>query len=404
MSHPLDYDVIIAGAGPAGSQAAITLSRAGRKVLVLEKKTFPRSKPCGGCLSKRVERFLPRPFLDEVVEGTINRVVFHFYPNEKWEYASDQPAAYMVRRERFDLLLAREAAQAGAEIRFQTPLTSFQEDADSIEAFTPGQSFRARFLILAQGAYDTLPPSQRSSRSSLTYQALEGRLKDSDQIRPWPPDTVAIHLGSVAFGYGWIFPCGDSLSVGLSFWPKKEKDPQSGIRKFRKVSPGLQDRPRLKGHPIPCFDGRPRAYSRGRVLWVGDAARLVDPFLGEGIYYALWSGQLGAQTIHQALGKGRPELDGLRSGPGPNPVAGIPLCLAIGPLGLYLAPTFLVAFEKTSRYYGYLFQNLARAGKLWRLFPGIAEKSAALHRTPMDYRGTTAKCPFLGCLLVGSFG
>ena len=76
------------------------------------------------------------------------------------------------------------------------------------------------------------------------------------------------------------------------------------------MSPGPPDRPRLKGHPIPCFDGRPRAYSRGRVLWAGDAARLVEPFLGEGIYYALWSGQLGAQTIHQALGKGRPDLGG----------------------------------------------------------------------------------------------
>ena len=62
MPHLIDYDVIIAGAGPAGSQAAITLSRAGRKVLVLEKIVFPRSKPCGGCLSKRVERFPPPAF------------------------------------------------------------------------------------------------------------------------------------------------------------------------------------------------------------------------------------------------------------------------------------------------------------------------------------------------------
>ena len=308
MCTPIDYDVIIAGAGPAGSQAAITLSRAGRKVLVLEKKIFPRLKPCGGCLSKRAERFLPRRFLDEVVEGTINRVVFHFYPNEEWEYASDQPAAYMIRRDRFDLLLVREAVQAGAEIRFQTPLTSYREDAEFIEAVTPGRNFRARFLILAQGAYDTLPSSQRSSRSALTYQALEGRVENSDRVGLWPKDTVAIHLGVLAFGYGWVFPCGDSLSVGLSFWPKKEKDPHSGIRKFKTASPGLKDLPRFKGHPIPCFDGRPRSYSRGRVLWAGDAARLVDPFLGEGLYYALWSGELGAQTIHQALGKGRPEL------------------------------------------------------------------------------------------------
>ena len=165
-------------------------------------------------------------------------------------------------------------------------------------------------MILAQGAYDTLPPSQRSSRSSLTYLGLEGPLKDSAQINPWPKDTVAIYLGFLSFGYGWIFPCGDRLSVGLSFWPKKEKDPQSAIRRFRTVLPGRPDRPHFKGHPIPCFDGRPRAYSRGRALWAGDAARLVDPFLGEGIYYALWSGQLGAQTIHEALEKGRSELGG----------------------------------------------------------------------------------------------
>jgi geranylgeranyl reductase family protein len=308
MPDPTHYDVIIAGAGPAGSQAAITLSRAGRKVLVLEKKAFPRSKPCGGCLSRRVERFLPRHFLDAVVEGTISRVLFRFHPHQEWEYASDQPVAYVVRRERFDLLLCREASQAGAEVRFQTPLTSFQEEAESIEAVTPDQRFRGRFLILAQGAYDTLPPALRSSRSSLTYQGLEGRLKRTETAGPWPSDTVAIHLGSVAFGYGWVFPCGDSQSVGISFWPKKEKHPQWGIRRFQQSCPGLPDRPPLKGHPIPCFDGRPRAYSRGRVLWAGDAARLVDPFLGEGIYYALWSGQLGAQTIHQALEKGRPDL------------------------------------------------------------------------------------------------
>jgi hypothetical protein len=64
-----------------------------------------------------------------------------------------------------------------------------------------------------------------------------------------------------------------------------------------------------------------------------------------------------------------------------------------------------VAFEKTSRYYEYLFQNLARTGRLWRLFPGIADKSAALYRTPVDFEGTSAQCPFLvDSLLVGSFG
>jgi len=308
MPSPLDFDVIVAGAGPAGSRAAAILSQAGWKVLVLEKKTFPRYKPCGGCLSRRVDRLLSRSWLNEVIENEISRVIFTYKQRERLEITASQPAAYVVRREIFDLRLAREAEQSGATVRFSTPLSSFEALPDYVRVRTPAGTVKSRFLILAHGAYPGPRPRPPLRRRSLTYAALEGPVPASGLTDSWPPEAVGIHLGSVAFGYGWTFPCGDRFSVGISFWPEKEgRTRRSRDRLLQGLSP-LNARPRLQGHRIPCYDGQPVAYAAGRVLRVGDAARLVDPFLGEGIYYALWSGQQGAEVLSAALAGGDPDL------------------------------------------------------------------------------------------------
>jgi geranylgeranyl reductase family protein len=306
--HPVDFDVIVAGAGPAGSMAATALSRAGWRVLVLEKKTFPRAKPCGGCLSRRVEGLLPRPLLDEVIENEITRVIFTFDQKETLEFTMAQPAAYMVRREVFDLRLAREAERNGAEFRFATPLSSFQVLPEHVTVQTPAGVLKSRFLVLAYGAFPDAGRTRPHHRRSLTYQALEGPVSSSELLTPWPQEAVAIHLGSVAFGYGWTFPCGDRLSIGVSFWPQKEKHPKRSRDHFLDGLSFLKRPPRLKGHPLPCYDGRPVPYARDRVLRVGDAARLVEPFLGEGIYYALWSGRQAAEVLSVSLKSGNPDL------------------------------------------------------------------------------------------------
>lgn len=308
MSPPVDFDVIVAGAGPAGSLAASSLSRAGWKVMVLEKKIFPRPKPCGGCLSRRVETLLPRALLDDVVENEITRAIFTFNRKETLEFTTSPPAAYTVRREVLDLRLAREAEQAGAEFRFATPLASFQVVPEFVEVHTPAGMFKSRFLVLACGAYYAERLRRPARWKSLTYQALEGPVPVSGPGPPWPPEAVAIHLGSAAFGYGWTFPCGNRLSIGISFCPARERHPRQSLNRFLGGLPFLDTRPRLKGHPIPCYDGQPVTYVQDRVLRVGDAARLVEPFLGEGIFYALWSGQRGAEVISASLKSGNPDL------------------------------------------------------------------------------------------------
>jgi geranylgeranyl reductase family protein len=301
-----DYDVIVAGAGPAGSTAACSLAQAGYRVLVLGKKAFPRPKPCGGCLSRRVERLLPASILGQVVEDEITRARFYFHARGSWEVQTRQPAAYMVRRERFDSLLAQEAAKAGAVYSYESPLVSFETHDNRVEVKTPQTHHTGRYLVLAHGAYPLPSCPRLRPRGRLTYQALEGKSPLTAFRSPWPPGTVGIFLGHVSFGYGWVFPCRDQVSIGLCFLPKRERRPGLSLESFKEdLSPTLS-LPRLKGHPLPCFDGRKRFYSKHRVVWTGDAAQLVDPFLGEGIYYALLSGQTAALAIGQAL-KGRQE-------------------------------------------------------------------------------------------------
>jgi geranylgeranyl reductase family protein len=308
MSYSFDQDVIVAGAGPAGSMAAIHLAQQGCRVLVLEKKAFPRTKPCGGCLSKRVENLLPPSLLRSVIEEEITRVHFTFRSQETWSYASSQPAAYMVRREVLDTLLAREAEKMGARVLYQTPLVQYRAFSDRVEIATREASFSSSYLILAHGAYDLLSGPFRFPGSSLTYQALEGRFAGSLPRHSWPNQTVAIHLGHVSFGYGWTFPYSRTLSVGISFLPQREKHSRKQLQKFKKSLPLQEALPKLKGHPIPCYDGRSRPYSQGRVLRAGDAACLVEPFLGEGIYYALQSGRMAARHILQASKTGSADL------------------------------------------------------------------------------------------------
>jgi geranylgeranyl reductase family protein len=308
MGASTDFDVIVAGAGPAGSMAAGHLAQAGDRVLVLEKKAFPRRKPCGGCLSRRVENLLPPDLLRQAVEEEITRARFFFRFQDVFEVQTGQTAAYMVRRERFDSLLAREAERSGAVFSYGTPLTSFEVGENRVLIRTPKGSLAGRYLVLAQGAYPGLPGPLPETRNRLTYHALEGRTRPAAFRSPWPSRTVGILVGQVSAGYGWIFPCGEEVSLGLCFLPRREKKPRHSLEGFKTGLSAVIVPPGLKGHPLPCFDGHKRPYSSQRILWVGDAAHLIDPFLGEGIYYALLSGRAAAGVIHQALRDGSASL------------------------------------------------------------------------------------------------
>ena len=297
----MHYDAIIAGAGPAGSAAATLLAREGLSVLLLEKSKHPRHKSCGGGLSARL-----LPFLDSDVGQVIDEIIYHTafqFQKRRATFSSKRPVAYLVRRRRFDAYLAGKARAAGAEVREESPLLQWREVPEGVEVESRAGRDTASFLIAADGA--------KSRIARQLYPDWKKELAFSIEAeRPLSPsgarETVFIDL-TVPKGYGWVFPKGDEAAIGIAGFRGKEKKPHRFYEQFLKRNLLVEEGP-LPPHGcvLPLYRRSPFSLAKGRVLLIGDAGALVDPLFGEGIYYAVRSGQMAANAVVRALGRGAP--------------------------------------------------------------------------------------------------
>ena len=296
------YDVITVGLGPGGSTAARLLANAGYHVLGLDKERFPRYKPCGGGLSARVLPHLPdsvRP----CIETTIHRIRFTFRGTRVINHPSTQPVAYMVRRPQFDQSLANEAATAGAEIRYGEEVRSVRENDDCVEVETgSGAHYRTRFLIGSDGAHSRigrLIDPRPAVRPSWSLEAETPR----PAVGSTSTDEIWLDLGTVPGGYGWSFPKRDHLSIGVAGFGPTPANPKSTLSAYVHAQQPVKPDTALTlhSHPIPAVSDPWRRLASHRLAVIGDAAHLVDPFFGEGIYYAIRSGEIAAEAITAAL-------------------------------------------------------------------------------------------------------
>lgn len=299
----MHYDVIIIGAGPAGSAAASALAREGRSVLVLEKEIHPRHKSCGGGLSARLLPFLDAD-LKELIEREIRRIVFRLRQKEVSSSSVD-PVAYLVMRPRFDAYLVEKARKAGAEIRENAPMRDWCEIPDGVEVHHRAGRDTASFLIGADGATSRVARKLHPLWKKHLAFAVEAEAPLQSR-----EETVWIDL-AVPRGYGWIFPKASGAAIGIADFKSKVEKPQGLYRDFLKRHPLLSDEGSIapNGATIPIYRRASPPLAQGRVLLVGDAGGLVDPLFGEGIFYAIRSGQMAAQAVVAAL-TGR---DGVRS-------------------------------------------------------------------------------------------
>src|SRR3989338_1029463 len=285
------YDVIIAGAGPAGAAAAIALARANRSVLVLERSKHHRHKPCGGGLSARL-----LPFLDPDVKETLEEAIFKvsFFLKEKWvTIPSAAPIAYLVRRSRFDAYLVEKARASGAEVREESPLLDWSETSGGIEVESGSGADCASFLIGADGVY-----SQVARRLHPLWKKRLAYSVEAEAAPRGEKGEVLIDLSAPA-GYGWIFPKENDAAIGIAGFRGRRKDPRKIYREFlerrRLFTPGPPS-----GYSIPLYFRSSFPLARGRGFLAGDAAALVDPLFGEGIFYAVRSGQIAAKILAAA--------------------------------------------------------------------------------------------------------
>jgi len=290
------FDVLVVGAGPAGSATAIHLARAGASVLLVDKAEFPRDKPCGGGLTGRALRHIPCA-VDPVVEHVVDRLVVRARYAGKVTRTSDRRLIDMTQRRRLDLHLAEQAVAAGTDFRDGVAATEIEVDGDVVSARLAGSSVRASFLVGADGANGVVAKAAGLGEGIVRGVALEGNVPWGELERSAYERTAWVELGTVPGGYGWVFPKGDHANLGVGGWLTEGPSLRAHLDRLAKahrVDPSALEN--VRGHRLPMRElGAPAA--RGRVLLVGDAAGLVDPLSGDGMYEGFVSARLAADAI-----------------------------------------------------------------------------------------------------------
>jgi geranylgeranyl reductase family protein len=287
------YDVIIVGAGPGGASAAYYLSKAGMRVLVLEKEAIPRYKACGGGLSlQMLQKYFPFSF-DPVIEDRVQRVSYALGEHEV-SISLDGQSMAMVMRDRFDAYIL---SQAQVEVEQCLPVQSVREYADRVTVTAKdGRSFEARYLIGADGASSIVAKSMGLRRGKELAAAIEIETPVSESVMQRFHNAPLFIFGEIRTGYLWVFPKADHLSVGIAALHPKRGEMQSILRQVMSRYGIDIDNGVFHGHPLPFYTGREHI-ATSRVLLVGDAAGLIDPFSGEGIRLAIKSASLASKAI-----------------------------------------------------------------------------------------------------------
>lgn len=298
----LHHDLVIVGAGPAGAAAAVTGRRMGLSVALVDKARFPRAKLCGGLVTGRCARHLQDVFgldMEPQFFETRRNFEFHFR-NIPLGTLENVPPLYLTTRWEFDDLLLQAALRLGAADYTGNRVKAL-DTRDNTLTLGSGKSLGYGVLVGADGV------------QSLVARHLYGRPFDPKRIGfaleveapPIGPDEttpIRIDFAAANWGYGWHFPKRQSTTIGVG--GLQAENPAMKVHMARYLDTlGTGRKARVRGHFLPF--GSPRRFpGRRNVLLAGDAAGLVDPITGEGIGYAILSGNFAARAAAEALGAG----------------------------------------------------------------------------------------------------
>ena len=321
----MKYDIIVVGAGPAGSTTAKLLSEKGFKTLLIDKEKFPRDKPCGGGLPLRVLQRFPYVDNDKAIEaysssGTV------FSPSLKYriEINRKKPIIATILRKKFDFELVKFAQEAGAEFRDGSPVSAIQITKDNAQVtVNNGAGFDAEIIVGADGANSVIAKNtglrkKSTGRGVCVLQEFEVDEKIMDDYFTKSRHCYVHSRFKSGAGYGWVFPKKQHLNIGFgiiqAFITLEKKQnlfdwyhQYIELLKERDLVPQNLKQAPIKGgslltHPLEKTYGN-------RLLLVGDAAGFINPLSGEGIYYAMASGQIAADVIADALEKNQTTQD-----------------------------------------------------------------------------------------------
>lgn len=290
-------DVIVVGAGPSGSTAGRLLAMAGLNVRILEAKTLPRIKPCGGALTTRALGLLP----DGYQAFTKSHPTQWTFSNGNRQVTIESPTAYChtVERQYFDQWLAEEASAAGAQLMQASPVASISStDYGYRVATQDGAQYATRYLVGADGGHGLSARLLGFPRAK-NGAAIEVEIAVSDAVFALWEKRVEVDIARYPWGYAWVIPRYPILNIGVGSFRPQKLGLKSLLQDYlsTKLS-GFPLNSPLKplAHPLP-YRTHFSTLAHGRALLVGDAAGLMDAFSAEGIYSALRTGHLAAETI-----------------------------------------------------------------------------------------------------------
>lgn len=288
-------DVLIVGAGPAGCAAAYDLAASGMSVLLLDRQSFPRLKPCAGALTMKTIRAL-RYSVRPIIRQTCRNFRVGLRLERTTVFPSAHPIAAMTVRSEFDEFCLRQTCRMGAQFHRITAISQISRTSSGWALSAGDHDFESRFLIGADGANSQVRKLCGLAVSSLRFGfALETCIPTS-QANDY---LMEMDYGVVDHGYAWVFPKGDHVNVGLFTLHPTIHQAGEQLAAYCKQKVGLPLTNRIHGHKIP-YGGKLFSHAPGGAILVGDAAGLVDPLLGEGIFNAVRSGQLAAAAIREA--------------------------------------------------------------------------------------------------------
>lgn len=310
-------DVVVVGAGPAGSAAAAWAARAGRDVLVIDSARFPRDKACGDGLTPRAVAELERlglgPWLDTRIRHRGLRMAgFGAAVEVAWPGPSFPSTGSAVPRTELDDRIRSVAADDGAKMLLGTKAVGVEHDSSGrVETLTldSGEEVGVGTLIVADGARSTLGRAlgRQWHQQTVYGVAVRGYLTSPRSDEPWITSHLELRSpeGKVLPGYGWIFPLGNGeVNIGVGALATEKRPADAALRPLmshytalRREEWGFDGEPRAPLSALLPMGGAVSGVAGPNWMLIGDAAACVNPLNGEGIDYGLETGRLAADLL-----------------------------------------------------------------------------------------------------------